>query len=400
MKIVSKTIVPADVQVFTRIEGDTTSPYEIRGTGDIPIEDSEFVPLLEELDEEDIFIPDEEDDPIEEGPEGPEGPAGPQGFQGPPGDGNGGGIVELWTNPNPTIANNFQGIPIGTTFPEGTSSIQILESLLYPIIINFTSFNMFTLNFPKTLHIGDKINSPPGVSGGIFNSSWVLTGDIQFAVPNSVRISTADLSLTSDVALTGGNSSFGNTIPVFHPIDYTFNNETQRVFTISITGGYNNNISRTDIYSWRCPLFVFKSASENLEGVNTLPPPGFTGPILSNGNQISLPIVGPTLSTMRNGISYTLPSTPEETFLYWLVPFEQQPDPSGITGSVGSSTNLPPNYNNFTSFTDVSSSVPQPVPMITLPNFTNSTTFGLNITYKVFRSSFKFSGQRTIRASE
>lgn len=112
MKINKKTTTPAAKQVFTKISGNTTRPYEIKGTGAIPLGSSDFVPAITPTT---AITP----DPVVIA--GPTGPIGFQGFQGPAGsgDGSGGGIT------GPTGVQGFQGPtgPVGSVGPAGPAGI-------------------------------------------------------------------------------------------------------------------------------------------------------------------------------------------------------------------------------------------------------------------------------------
>lgn len=365
MKIVKKELIPPSKEFFTRIEGNTTRPYEIVGTGDIPIEESDFIPI----NDADLYLP---DTPNEPGPEGPPGPTGPIGPQGPAGLA-GGGTAETWDSELPTTATDFIGIPAGTTIELGTSSIDILKSMLYPVTISFTSFDVFDNSNQRIFAIGQSIPS------AAYEISWGITG-AESALENSLKITGLLDSNGDPIVFENQSLETTNLIQTHGPYVSSF--ESSKTFTISLTGAYNDSIERDDIYYWRYPAYAGKLNSDTI----------------SNGDLVSLqlegssnPIINYSMSQLRSGVIVTVPeTTPTPKYFYWLV-----------VKQVGSSSTNPPNYRvPVGSFSDVTDqNDPRSISMVKLTDL--STTFnGLNVIFDVYRSVFDFSGRVIIKIQE
>jgi len=364
MKVVKKIIIQGEEEVFSPIQGDPNEPFEIIGTGEIPIEDSDFIPVLQEEE-----VPQET-----EIPEGPTGPPGPQGDTGPQGPA-GGGTAELWDSEIPTLATNFTGIPQGTVIPVGSSSIDILKSMLYPITISFTSFNMFANpTISRLYHVGNSIPS------NTYEASWNLNGASN-ALPNSLRI------VTGTTTLFTGNPTDINAIITHGP--YSRTAEGNVTFTVSVTGSYNDTISRSDTYSWRFPLYAGKKSGTTISNteisslaISSTEPSGVN------------PFINFTLTNMRNGITLSFPSSSNTTYLFWLVP-KAISGPSSVTNIANY-----PQYNPANSFSDVTNpNTPITVPM-TGPFSLTATNYGVSIVFDTYRSLNDFAGARTIKAQQ
>jgi hypothetical protein len=362
MKITKKTILPGKEQVYTPIRGDTEIPYEIIGTEDIPIPDSDFVAIIGP---DDTLLP---DTPLEQGPTGPPGPQGPEGPQGIPG----GGTAETWDSELPTTATDFAGIPAGTVIELGTSSINILKFMLYPVSISFTSFDMFfNPNVARYYHIGDEI------SEDTYQSKWTLDG-VDDAVEDSLRITQGSTVLfTGSPSDTDVTSSRG---------PYTFNTETTLTFTVSVTGAYNDTISRNDSYFWRCPLYAGRSANETIssDDVESLP-------VTTNPQGGQNPFIFYSLATMRSGLTLEFPSTAEQTFIFWAIP-------KSINGTT---INDYPQYDIQNSFIDVSNpNSTTPIAIDQTISELTVTKFGVTVVFDVYKTFNRFVGGRTIKVQE
>ena len=363
MKITKKTILPGKEQVYTPIRGDTEIPYEIIGTEDIPIPDSDFVAIIGP---DDTLLP---DTPLEQGPTGPPGPQGPEGPQGIPG----GGTAETWDSELPTTATDFAGIPAGTTIELGTSSIDILKSMLYPVTISFTNFDMFdTPDVSRYFHIGSSIAS------NSYQASWTLVGS-DSAVEDSLRITQG-----STVLFTGSPS---DTDATFVHGPYSYSAETTLTFTVSVTGAYNDTISRNDSYFWRCPLYAGRSANETISSGDVTSLSVTTNPSNTGQN----PFIFYSLATMRSGLTLEFPSTAEQTYIFWAIP-------KSINGNPISNY---PEYDTGDSFIDVSN--PNSTTIVAMSNTVTSlsvTYSGVTVGFDVYRTANKFIGGRTIRVQE
>lgn len=364
MKIVNKIIIPAEEEIFSPIQGDPNETFEIIGTGEIPIPDSDFDSLPEQEE-----VPSEPDIP-----QGPTGPPGPQGEQGPQGPG-GGGESETWDLEDPTTATDFTGIPAGTVIDIGTSSIEILKSMLYPVTISFSAFDMFaTPDVARYYHVGDSIAS------GSYEATWTLNGAAS-AVENSLKIVQG-----STVLFTGTPTDTDTT---FTHGPYTSTTETTKTFTISATGAYNDTISRNDSYYWRYPMYAGKTSGSSISSSDianllvTTEPTGGKNPFIFY-----------SISTMRSEVALSFPASSAGEYLYWAVP-------KAISGtsSVTAISNYP-EYDPNNSFTDVTNPNNTPTVPMEIPFSLTATNFGVSIVFDVYRSVFDFSGAKTIKVQE
>ena len=348
---------------FTPIRGNPGTVFTIQGTDAIPGEVSDFIPLI--VDEE---VPTDPEIPV--GPTGPPGPEGFQGATGPPGDGG------TWDSETPTTATDFAGIPSGTVIELGTSSMDILKSMLYPVTISFTAFDMFdTPNVSRYFHVGNSIPD------NVYEASWTLTG-ANSAVEDSLRITQG-----STVLFTGSPS---DTNATFSHGPYSYSAETTITFTVAVTGGYNDTVSRDDSYYWRYPMYAGKTSGSSISSSDLSNLLVTTNPSNTGKN----PFIFYSLATMRNGITLEFPSSDSSEFLYWAVPRAI----SG-TSSVTTISNYP-QYNNQSSFTNVTNpNVPQPVSM-NLPFTLTATNYGVSVVFDVYQSNVAFAGSVSIQVKE
>ena len=366
MKKVSKIeVFPEVEEEFIPIQGDPNSRFTIRGTGAIPGEVSDFVPFI--VDEE---VPTDPEIPI-----GPTGPPGPEGFQGPTGPG-GGGTAETWDSEIPTTATDFAGIPSGTVIELGTSSIDILKSMLYPLTISFTAFDMFdTTDVSRYYHIGDTIPQDQ------YLATWTLSGGDD-AVEDSLRITQGGTEL-----FTGGSPTEDVSTTFIHG-PYGSNTETTITFTVAVTGAYNDTVSRNDSYYWRYPIYAGKLNSQ------TITESDFNSLLISGDNN---PIINYTMSQLKSGVQVTVPSTsPTPQYFYWLV-----------VKQINSTSTNPPNYSvpigSFSDFNDPDD--PKSISMVKLSDLTttyysNHSSGNITIIFDVYQSSVPFAGETVIRIKE
>ena len=361
MKIVKKVIIPGEEEVFSPIQGDPNEPFEIIGTGEVPIEDSDFEPIIQEEE-----VPTEP--VLTAGPTGPPGPQGPEGPQGAAG----GGTAETWDTENPTTATDFSGIPAGTVIDIGTSSIDILKSMLYPITISFSAFDMFTTpDVARYYHVGDSIAS------GSYEATWTLNGAAS-AVENSLKI------VQGSTTLFTGTPTDTDTTFTHGP--YTSSVEATKNFTISVTGAYNDTISRNDSYYWRYPMYAGKTSGSSITSSDvenllvTTQPTGGKNPFIFY-----------SIATMRSGVTLEFPFTSEENYIYWIVPKTAN----------GSPISNYPEFSTSDSFTDVTNpNVTQPVAMSNTINTLSVTKHGVTVVFDVYRSANSFIGAITVKAQE
>jgi len=363
MKFKSKKTISPLPETFTKIKPNTLNPYEIKSAGGTEERISDFLPLVNG---DDTILPD---------PEVIAGPTGPAGPQGPPGEGISGGVSGgfVWDSTEPTTATNLEGVPQGTTFPIGTSSIEVLKSILYPRFLEFSDFTIGINLGPY--HIGDDTSS------GTYISSWTIQ-DVDEAQENSLRIFQGSTSLIEGYSLTSASDIDGNTADILHP-SYSRTSEGNVTFTVSLTSNNGNTISDTESIRWNYPLYTGKTSATELTSYSDFLSLG----AISTSN----PHISYTLSQMKTGITKQYSATSNPEYLFWVIP--KSVDSSTISGY--------PVYSSNSSFTDITNpNTTQSVPVqkqsssVTFPNY------GLSIEFDVYRTVVAFANARTIRVAE
>lgn len=413
MRITRKELIRKELTTFEPIQAVTNLPFEIRGTVDIPEPPSEVVPFID-------FVTEIPPDPEPEiGPQGPPGRG--KYFYGPdePTQEDIGEELEFelgdkwfntstnteftylpvddsfeefswvetqapsttqdfWSNTEPTKATNFEGIPVDTVLPIGSSPTEILERLLYPVFLSFTSFDIGIPRGPNS-----QVNYEIGeasVAGG-YTAAWTIN-DADQAVYDSLSIKVGPSTfLLSDYPITEFSVNgvavdpFLNDALIQHDSYSLTSNEGSVIFTVSLTANDGSPITRTDNLRWNFPLFYGKNASEMI-----------------NASDVSsfARIRNRTIAQMKSGLNFVInaeaPNSPDR-FLYWVSP--------RLVVS-GGNANL--NYNPNTSFTNIiNPNTPTGIPMLSL-NDINLSINGLTITYRVFRTTVPFGGEIRIRA--
>jgi len=355
MKIVKKTILPPDEIVYSPISAETTIPYEIVDT----FNDVLDIPEPFAVDIPDSFEFEEEDDVIVDG--------GTPAITGP--DGATAQIIFgdiYWDIENPTTATNLEGVPSGSTFSIGTSSIEILKSILYPKFLGFDSFSIGISLGPY--QIGQTS------AAGTYEASWSIN-DIEQAKPNSIVIRQDSNVLISDFPLSYIEGVSENNVDIDHPA-YSLNSEGNLTFTISLTGNDESSETASQSLRWNYPLFTGKLATSTLS----------SGDLSSLGKYINY-----TKSQMKTGITRTYAETVSPEYLYWVVP-----------KSVNS-TEIPdyPQYSLNASFTDITNpNTTLTVPVIKQTSSVSKTEYGLTVEFDVYRTDVAFTASRRIRVSE
>jgi len=353
MKVTKKTIIEPEEIVFAPISAETTAPYE---TSDVFNEDFEIAePFAEEL--PDTFEPLPEDDV------------------------GGGTLVPgitgatsqtitysdvFWDTNEPTTATNLEGVPVGSTFALGTSSIEVLKAILYPTFLRFDSF--ITGISVGPYYVGQT------TTAGTYEASWEIN-DIESAKEDSIVITRGSTVLISDFPLAYVEGENTNNVDLTHPA-YSLTAEGNLTFTISLTANDETTISKTQSLRWNYPLYAGKLANETL----------------TSGNITSLTSYNLyTISQMKSGITRQYASTASPEYLYWCVPKAVSTSP--ISGY--------PQYDTITSFTDVTNpNTTQTVPMIKQSSSVTTTLYGLSIEFDVYRTSVPFAAIRSIKVAE
>lgn len=352
MKIVKKTILPPDEIVYSPISAETTIPYETVDT----FNDVLDIPEPFAVDIPDSFEFEEEDDV-----------GGIAAITGP--DGSTAQIVfadVYWDTEDPTTATNLEGVPVGSTFSIGTSSVEILKSILYPKFLGFDSFSIGISLGPY--QVGQTS------AAGTYEANWSIN-DIEQAQPNSIVIRQDSNVLISDFPLSYVEGVSENNVDIDHPA-YTLNSEGNLIFTISLTANNGSVETATESLRWNYPLFAGKLPIETLSG--------------SDLSSLTKYIIY-TKSQMKSGISRTYPATTNPEFLYWVVP--KSVDSVEISDY--------PQYSSNSSFTDVTNPNSTPsVPVIKQSSSIFKTEYDLTVEFDVYRTTFPFIDSRKIRVAE
>jgi hypothetical protein len=340
-------------KVFERLKATATKATELLSSEAIPLSSSEgsvITDQFEEISETQITTAD--------GIPGPQGPIGPAG---PPGEST------SWDTPEETTATTLEGIPPGTTFDFGTSTLEILKAILYPEFLSFDTFTIGVPNGSPNYEIGQTADA------GDYTAEWTIN-DIEKALPNSIVIKRGNDILVSDYPISasfdedGIPTTNGNDVQITHPNYRLTTGEGEVLFTISLTGNQGNTVSKTDSIRWNYPIYYGKFNNGLINSQE----------VVSNLTKVK----NKSLQQMVAGLIYTVPEEDAgvQKFLYWV-------SPKGIGSNL---TNL--NYDPFTSFVDVTiPSRPQPIPMTQTSDVTINTN-GIDIVYQVYRSSVDFGG--------
>ena len=351
MKIVKKTILPPDEIVYSPISAETTIPYEIVDT----FNDVLDIPEPFAVDIPDSFEFEEEDDV-----------GGIAAITGP--DGATAQIVfsdVYWDTEDPTTATNLEGVPVGSTFSIGTSSVEILKSILYPKFLGFDSFSM-------GIPLGPYQIGQPTIAG-TYEANWTIN-DIEQAQPNSIVIRQDLNVLISDFPLSYIEGVSENNVDINHPA-YSLNSEGDLTFTISLTGNDGSSETATESLRWNYPLFTGKLPTEPLSESD-----------LSSLTKYTIY----TKNQMKSGITRTYEESANE-YLYWVVP-------KSVNG-----VEIPeyPQYSFNASFTDITNpNTTQSIPVEKQTTSVSINEYGLTIEFDVYKTVFAFTAFRRIRVAE
>lgn len=177
----------------------------------------------------------------------------------------GGGDETTWTNPEPTTAQDVDGIPSGTIVPTGTNAIAVLERILYP------EYAGALIN----LNTGIAQSSELGVSyqNSTATITWNTTGEDENWVTNSLDI-TYYFGLTPGNLLLNGNP-LTKTANVSYPSSFRATTLTNNSLTINLEAQQNiNNILSTASISstntWWSRIFWGRSTNSNLTSITGL----------------------------------------------------------------------------------------------------------------------------------
>ncbi len=175
-----------------------------------------------------------------------------------------GGVETTWSNPNPTLATDIDGIPVGTTFDVGTTAIAILERILYPY--QSVSFTSLTTSLSSTYELGQTATPSSTIS-------WQTSGPTGNWVSNSGRLSysgsllgTGSLATNFELYDTDDNP-FQSSQTVSYPTlrGTLIDNNT---FTVSVTGQQKSGtplVSRSSTTRWWSKMYWGKSTDTDLK---------------------------------------------------------------------------------------------------------------------------------------
>jgi hypothetical protein len=353
MKIVKKTILPPDEIVYSPISAETTVPYEIIDTFndvlDIPEPFATDIPDTFEF----------EEDTVDTG--------GVPAITGP--DGATTQIVYgdiFWDTENPTTASNLEGVPSGSTFAIGTSSIDILKSILYP---KFLGFDSFSIGLPLGPYQVGQTSA-----AGTYEASWFIN-DIEQAQENSIVIKQGSNVLISDFPLSYIEGVSENNVDIDHP-PYSLTFEGNVTFTISLTGNDGSSETASQSLRWNYPLYTGKLSTSTL----------------SSGDLSSLTkFINYTKAQMKSGITRDYSASVSPEYLYWVVP-----------KSVNSVSIVDfPQYSLNASFTDITNpNTTLTIPVIKQTPSISKTEYGLTIEFDVYRTNVAFTASRRVRVAE
>lgn len=353
MKIVKKTILPPEEIVYSPISAETTVPYEIIDTFndvlDIPEPFATDIPDTFEF----------EEDTVDTG--------GVPAITGP--DGATTQIVYgdvFWDTENPTTATNLEGVPSGSTFAIGTSSIEILKSILYP---KFLGFDSFSIGLPLGPYQVGQTSA-----AGVYEASWTIN-DIDQAQENSIAIKQGTNVLISDFPLSYVEGVNGNNVDIDHQA-YSLTFEGNLTFTISLTGNDGSTETSTQSLRWNYPLYTGKLSANTLS----------SGDLSSLSKYIIY-----TKNQMKTGITREYSATVNPEYLYWVVP-------KSVNGTPISDF---PEYSLNASFTDITNpNTTLTIPVIKQTSSVSKTDYGLTIEFDVYRTNVAFTAYRKVRVAE
>lgn len=256
-----------------------------------------------------------------------------------PAAGGSGGTIPNYIN-SASTTETVGGITAGNTFPPpGRTMQQMWDQLLYPYQPpSFTSFNRSDLK--SVYEVGETINTT-----GSKNFTWSTSNSVNVdsGIGGSIEIKELDPSAT--IANSEPNDG-SQTVTTTAAMGRTTvgNKNLYQIFGINTQGGtFNRTISRT----WRIQWYFGKNASATLSAVQMQS--------LAGGGLVSS-VVNSYVTQPAGGLEY----------MYWCIP-STLGQPSDIRDSVAGcfGTNIP---------------------YITLTDIPITNSFGVPVTYKIYRS--------------
>ena len=294
------------------------------------------------------------------GADGPTGPTGPAGVTGADGTGDtyvaGTGLtlngptfaVRGWTRGGETFPDSLGGIVAGTSFSDGTTAIEILETLLFAYQpVSFSAFDIGLSSGPY--EVGQTAGNTT------VNSTWSTAGPNANWVAGSLSIS-ANQSVGT---LVSGLNYDGSPQSISHGA-YNFNVEKTLTFTIEGEQASGSNPTNTDTMNWRYRYFSGRTAT-GFDGTG-LTAQGFTD-TLSRTSPDNWTFTFPAVSPGNKGF-FILPQSEYSGTLTMTNTANGLGFPFGLTGS-----------------------------------FTHTNEYGLDILYDIWESTNNFAGEVIMRVN-
>lgn len=426
MKINKKLKIPTPQQVFTKISGNTTRPYEIIGKGAIPLAPSDFVSGQ---------VPSQPIPPDPVVVAGPTGPIGFQGSQGPAGSGDGSGGVTGATGPQGLPGAQGAVGPIGPAGvpgnqgPEGPTGFQGVQGFQGSGTIEALSDGTTTIFGGQTLSIigstgiavsleiqsgiptysvgeigwqrgGESIPQTLGgiVAGSSFDQGTSINTILETLLfpYQAVSFSSFSIGIANspfEVGQTAGNSTINATWSTSGPTS----NWVSSSITISanqsignLASGLNYNSSPHPIthsayrYNTRTNL-VFTISGQQVQGSN----PSRTQTLSWNYKYYSGKTASGFTGLNLDDQGFT-PTTSRTSPINWQITFSG-PDKAYF---------IIPNadYSGTLKFTDVGTNLEFPFNPPT--SMTHTNVHGIDVYYDIYESFNNFSGTRTLKVEQ
>ena len=253
-----------------------------------------------------------------------------------------------WVRGGETFPEDVGGVVAGTSFSNGTSAIEILETILFPYqSVSFSAFDIGLSSGPY------EVGQTAGNS--TVNSTWSTSGPGANWVAGSLSIS-ANQGVGT---LASGLNYDGSPQSISHGA-YNFTSELTLTFTITGQQDQGSNPSRTDTMNWRYRYFSGKTGA------------GF------NGTGLTAQGFTDTLSrTSPNNWSVTFRAASPPDKAYFIIPDVE--------------------FSGTPTFTDTGTGFA--FPFTNAGTFTHTNAYGYDVDYTIFESSNNFAGETTIRVN-
>jgi len=278
-----------------------------------------------------------------EGPKGDTGATGATGATGPAGTGG-----AVWDRGGETFPDTLGGVVAGTSFSDGTTAIEILETLLFAYqVVSFSAFDIGLSSGPY--EVGQTAGNTT------VNSTWSTAGPNANWVAGSLSIS-ANQSVGT---LVSGLNYDSSPQSISHGA-YNFNVEKTLTFTIEGQQASGSNPTKTDTMNWRYRYFSGRTAT------------GFVGPGLTAQGFTD------TLSrTSPNNWTFTFPAISPGNKGYFIIPQNE--------------------YSGSVTMTNTANGLGFPFGLTA--SFTHTNEYGLDVDYDVWESENDFAGAVTMRVN-